>query len=203
MFFIKGIGYGIMLSFMIGPIFFALLQAGIEKGLKTAISLASGIWLSDFLYILVAYFGLSWIKNVSQLPNFGLFVGAVGGVVLMSFGVAMVLNSEPVDKSKRINQSSYLAYFIKGFLINTVNPFTILFWIAMSSEIFTNQTNGEQAIAFFGGIYSMIIATDILKMLLSKQISKYLKHRHIFVLRKIVGVILFIGGLVLIYRTAF
>lgn len=200
---LKGITYGLMLSFLIGPIFFALLQAGIEKGFRTGLAIGSGIWISDFLYIVTVYSGLNWIQAVADSPNFKFYVGAIGGVILISFGIGTLLDNKKIDKTKVIKQSGYFAHAMKGFLINTINPFTIFFWIAMSTEILTFEASISETILFFGGIFGMIILTDILKVALAKQISKYLKMSYILTFRKIVGIVLLIGGVVLIYKTAF
>lgn len=202
-FFFDGISYGFMLSFLIGPIFFALLQASIEKGTKIGVSVGAGVWLSDFLYILLAYFSLSWIQRVIKLPNFELIVGAIGAVVLVSFGIATLLNNKPVDDTQRIETAGYIPNFFKGFVINTINPFSIVFWVAMSSKIFATKAEPNEAFAFFSGILGVIILTDVIKVLLAKQISKYLTQKHILTFRKIVGIVLLIGGIVLVYRTAF
>ena len=200
---LKGITYGLMLSILIGPIFFALLQAGIEKGFRTGLAIGAGIWASDFLYIITVYSGLNWIQAVADSPNFKFYVGAVGGVILIAFGIGTLFDNKKIDKTKIIKQSGYFAHAMKGFLINTVNPFTIFFWIAMSTEILTFEPSTTEVTLFFGGIFGMVVLTDIIKIALAKQISKYLKMSYILTFRKIVGVVLFIGGIVLIYKTAF
>jgi threonine/homoserine/homoserine lactone efflux protein len=200
---LKGITYGLILSILIGPIFFALIQAGIEKGIKTGLAVAAGIWLSDFLYIITVYLGLSWISEVAASPNFKFYVGTIGGVILIAFGIGTLLNNKEIDKTKKIKQSGYFAHAVKGFLLNTVNPFTILFWVAMSSEVWTTEPTITEAALFFGGIFSILVLTDFIKVSLAKQISKYLKTSYILTFRKIVGIVLLIGGFVLIYRTAF
>jgi threonine/homoserine/homoserine lactone efflux protein len=200
---LKGITYGLMLSILIGPIFFALLQAGIEKGFKTGLAVGIGIWLSDFIYIVTVYSSLNWIKEVTDSPNFKFYVGAIGGVILIAFGIGTLFNNKKVDRTQKIKQSGYFAHAAKGFLLNTVNPFTIFFWVVTSSEIFTSEPTTTEATLFFGGILGVLIFTDILKIALAKQISKNLKMSYILTFRKIVGVVLFIGGVILIYKTAF
>lgn len=200
---LKGITYGLMLSILIGPIFFALLQAGIEKGFKTGIAIGTGIWLSDFLYILTVYFSLTWIQNLTDSPNFKFYVGAIGGIILIAFGIGTLLDNKKIDKTKVIKQSGYFGHAAKGFLINTVNPFTVFFWVAMSTEVLSSSPQTMEAVFFFGGILGMIVLTDMLKVALAKQISKYLKMNYILIFRKIVGIVLLVGGIVLIYKTAF
>ena len=73
----------------------------------------------------------------------------------------------------------------------------------MSSELLTTDASSNQAIIFFCGIFFVIMLTDILKILLAKQISKHLTLKHILSFRKIVGIVLIIGGMVLLYRSTF
>jgi threonine/homoserine/homoserine lactone efflux protein len=200
---LKGITYGLMLSILIGPIFFALLQAGIEKGFKMGLVVGVGIWISDFIYIITVYSSLNWIQNITDSPNFKFYVGAIGGVILIAFGIGTLLDNKKIDTTKKIKQSGYFAHVAKGFLLNTVNPFTLFFWIAMSTEILASEPSTTEATFFFGGIFGVIVLTDIIKVALAKQISKYLKMSYIITFRKIVGVVLLIGGVALIYKTAF
>ena len=50
-FLLKGLSYGVVLSFLVGPIVFTLLQASLERGIKIALSVGLGVWISDFLFI--------------------------------------------------------------------------------------------------------------------------------------------------------
>ncbi|MFK7947125.1 MAG: LysE family translocator [Saprospiraceae bacterium] len=202
-FLLKGLSYGVVLSFLVGPIVFTLLQASLERGIKIALSVGLGVWISDFLFIATVFFGLSSISEISTLPNFKFFLGSVGSVVLIAFGIGTLLNNKPVDKNQKVKENGYFAHFIKGFLINTINPFSVFFWLAMSTEIITNNANNQQAVVFFGAILSVIILTDLLKVVLAKQVSKYLTPKHIIMFRKIVGSVLIIFGIILIYRVGF
>jgi len=206
-FLLKGITYGFALSFLIGPIFFALLQAGIERGAKIGLTVASGVWISDFLYIIAVYLSITWISEVAELPSFKFLVGGIGSIVLIGFGITALLNDK-ISKTTNIEtkpttQSGYFANFLKGFLINTINPFTVFFWISMSAELITEEATNINAITFFSGILGIIILTDFLKVLLAKKISQYLQPKHILLFRKIVGIVMLIGGIILVYRSFF
>ena len=48
---------GFFLSFMIGPVFFMLIQTSIVKGVKAAITFNLGVILGDITFIFIAYFG--------------------------------------------------------------------------------------------------------------------------------------------------
>ena len=49
----EGILYGLTLTILLGPIFVALTQTGIEKGITAGILVGSGIWISDIVIITV------------------------------------------------------------------------------------------------------------------------------------------------------
>jgi threonine/homoserine/homoserine lactone efflux protein len=204
-FLLKGMTYGVALSFLIGPIFFALLQTGIERGAKVGLSLAFGVWISDYTYIIAIYLGISWISEISELPSFKFLVGGIGSIVLIGFGITTLLNNKLNNNVKVENKvsvkSGYFANFLKGFLINTINPFTVFFWISMSAELITKEATTIDAVIFFSGILGMIMLMDILKVLLAKKISQYLKPKHILIFRKIVGVVMLVGGVILMYRS--
>jgi len=53
---ISAIPLGFFLSFMIGPVFFVLLETSVVKGFKAAIILDLGVVLADVIFILIAYF---------------------------------------------------------------------------------------------------------------------------------------------------
>ena len=50
---LKGIVTGFILSIMIGPVFFVLLETSITKGIKAAIALDLGVLVNDVVYVLV------------------------------------------------------------------------------------------------------------------------------------------------------
>ena len=52
---LAGIPWGIFLSFMIGPVFFVLLETSIIKGFRAALVFDLGVVLGDIFFICVAY----------------------------------------------------------------------------------------------------------------------------------------------------
>ena len=72
---ISGIGLGVVLSFVTGPVFFALIKTSIEKGFHAGMWLAAGVVVSDLIYIVLTIYGSSFIKveNSYKTP-----IGIVG-----------------------------------------------------------------------------------------------------------------------------
>ena len=53
---LTAIPLGFFLSFMIGPVFFVLLETSITKGFRAAMTFDLGVLLGDIVFILIAFF---------------------------------------------------------------------------------------------------------------------------------------------------
>jgi threonine/homoserine/homoserine lactone efflux protein len=53
---LAAIPLGVLLSFLIGPVFFVLLETSVTKGFRAALVFDLGVLLADILFILIAYF---------------------------------------------------------------------------------------------------------------------------------------------------
>ncbi len=194
----EGFKYGLLLTVMVGPIFFAIIQTGVEEGFKAGATVGFGIWCSDLLYILFVYFSVAYAAELLQNRTFTLTTGLVGAAILVIIGIGVYKSKAPTFEYKEETQrrSSYFNLFTRGFLINTINPFTIFFWFSVMSTIIVNNTlSGYQAFLFFGTIMGTIILTDLVKAFLAKKISKKLTQKHIAMTRKITGILLVFFGL--------
>ena len=75
---------GFFLAFMLGPVFFILIETSILKGFRAAIIFDLGVILSDILFILVAYFSsYQLLENISNQPALYVF----GGTLLSFYGL--------------------------------------------------------------------------------------------------------------------
>ncbi len=199
----KGFMLGLSLSVLTGPIFFTLIQQGLEKGLRAGAVLASGQWFSDFLIICLAFWGAQSLGTYLESPEFKLYLGSVGGVMLMLFGLSMLYTSfkqEQVDNRSTIKSSNYAGYFAKGFLINTINPFPILFWFSLTASSVAEGTTTSGLIVLFSTVLGMVVITDMGKLMLAKKISPYLKPQYLNWVKRFAGLILLVFGALLMWR---
>ena len=82
---------GILLSFMIGPVFFVLLETGATKGFRAGLVFDLGVILADVVFLIIAYFSsYQLLENLSNQP--GLYV--FGGVILLLYGITIYFNRE-------------------------------------------------------------------------------------------------------------
>lgn len=198
---LEGVGMGLVLSLIIGPVFFALVQNSMEYGFRNSLFMALGILASDSVYVIVSYFGVGILANNSALKA-GL--GYVGGMIMIGFGIANFLKKNV----QRPNSGGLVANekpkrrkgFLKGLSLNGVNPFVLLFWISIAGMVqLKKKYQGAEVFFFYGGMLLTVFGTDLVKAYVAKKLSKFITPRFMGYLNKIVGIVLVIFGIRLIW----
>lgn len=194
---------GFFLSFMIGPVFFMLIQTSIVKGVRAALSFDLGVVLGDIAFILIAYYGSkSLLEEIKDDPR--LFF--VGGLILLVYGLITFL-----DKSQRRTvqdetlvlpeKTNYKKLFLKGFLLNFINVGVLAFWLGMIVVVGSNlQMNPSKIFNYFSLIIASYFITDIGKILLAKQLIKKLTPSVTYKVKRAMGIMLMVFGVVLILK---
>ncbi|MBA4299901.1 Threonine/homoserine/homoserine lactone efflux protein [Algoriphagus alkaliphilus] len=198
----EGVSMGLLLSAIVGPVFFTLIQNSMEHGFRYAAVLASGILLSDTVYVILTFFG---IKFLAEAIYFQLILGYVGGLILIGFGISSLLKkkiSRPNTGGIEIPTTRKRTAFAKGFGVNGVNPFVLLFWISIASLVSTKDLwQGADIRAYYFGILLTVFAIDLIKAFLAKQLSHIMTPRLMWLLNKAVGLVMIFFGLRLIWHT--
>ncbi len=200
---IEGIGLGLIVCFSLGPVFFALIQTSIKNGFIAGMLLASGIVLSDFFYILIAYFGTyQFFSN----PNNQKVIAFIGGCVLIAFGIVSIAKNVNFISSdvKLIKPRVYPTIILKGFFLNFINPILLFFWVAAVGIMTAkSQYSKHEVFIFFIATLGTIFATDILKAFIAGKIRKIMNQRLFSLLNRIVGIALITFGIMLILEIFF
>ncbi len=201
-FIIEGLLFGLFLSVSLGPIFIALTQTAVEKGGKAGMTVGLGVWISDFLIVFLTFLFIKKLSTTIESESFQFWMGMAGGIVMIFFGLGSIIKRVELDlHQKKHEYKDYLGFWLKGFLVNTINPFTFLFWLStISTYIIGRKINNTEAIIFLSSILFMIIASDILKVVLAKSIRTKLKAIHIQRFSQVAGIGLLSFGFYLIYQ---
>ena len=189
-----GIIAGLVLSILIGPVFFALLQASIEKGFLVGLVFAFGIICSDSLFFLLAFVGLSQINETEQVHG---IMGVIGGAFLLLFGIRLILKKHRKERKMRVRVStrSIISSYFKGFLMNALNPQVFLYWaLVVTAASARYKSDDNQVFAFFIAAMTIVFTTDSLKAYLAYKLKHIVTPNFILWLNRISGAILVIAG---------
>ncbi|WP_299761861.1 LysE family transporter [uncultured Dokdonia sp.] len=190
---------GLVLAFMIGPVFFVLLETAATRGFRAAIIFNLGVFTADIVFIGIAYLSsYQLLENLSNAP--GLYV--FGGVILIVYGLMMYLKRptrEMLDPTRvKGGKHGYFQLFIKGFLLNFINIGVLVIWLGVIIVVGPTVDNDPvRLFTFLGIMLSTYFVVDLGKIVLAKQLKGYLTPRRIFKVKKLLGLILIICGLVL------
>ncbi len=206
---LSAIPWGILLAFTIGPVFFILLETGITKGFRAAMTFDLGVVFADLVFILIAYFSTNQLlEKMKDDPSMFVF----GGVLMLSFGIISFVKEkknylkkieEEVDDDN-IPKNNYLGLFFKGFFLNFINIGVLAFWMGIII-VFGPKMNMEtnRIITFISTIICTYVAIDILKINVAKQLKSKLTPFNIYKIKRIISVVLMIFGAFLIVQGFF
>ena len=199
----EGILYGLTLTILLGPIFVALTQTGIEKGIRAGLLVGLGIWTSDILIITFLIMIMGNLTPSYFEGDFKLYFGIGGGIILILFGIGTARKkSNFLDEKVSFSARSVGGYWLKGFLVNTINPFTFIFWTTLiTSYVIVKNLTLNESIIFFGSIIATIMITDSLKVVGAKAIRKKLSKEKVDLISKIAGIALIGFGIALAIRS--
>jgi threonine/homoserine/homoserine lactone efflux protein len=196
----KGILVGLTLFISMGPIFFAVIETSLRKGFRYAICISLGTLASDLMYITLIFFGLSTLLS-KHFFHLGLGIG--GSIVLVIFGITYFFKKSDMHAANlHIQKPSYHVYIIKGFAINTLNPFVIFFWIAtlgLASNLFPDSETDK--LIFFGTILATVFSTDMLKAFLAGKIKHIITPKRLHWVNIITGIAMIIFAVHLMSKT--
>jgi threonine/homoserine/homoserine lactone efflux protein len=165
---------GFFLAFMIGPVFFVLIETSVTKGFRAAVAFDAGVIIADIIFIGLAYFSsFQLLENLSNQP--GLYV--FGGTILTVYGLIVFLKKpNRNDLKAQLSNAfkvNYIELFIKGFLLNFINVGVLIFWlgiIIVTGPSLENDIN--RFYVFFGSLILAYFITDLFKIVLAKQLKK-------------------------------
>jgi len=196
--FFHGLFFGLIFLLFIGPAFFALLQTSIQKGLKPAIFLAFGISASDIIFVLLTLFGIS---SFLQQPEFRFWIGVFGSIILIAYGIYTWFKRPPELKETEYEDAKYLIrYWVKGLLLNGLNPFIVFFWLSWVSFVTVNYDYGQIGQRwFFVGLLVTILLSDIGKAAIANKKKHLINPKFFRWVNKIVAIVLVVFGLRIVY----
>lgn len=202
---LKGIMTGLILSVMLGPAFFMLLETSIKKGIRSAVAFDFGVLTADVIYIIIAYLFIQQVEELSYGGNNAL-IRVIGGALFLGYGYFIFSRKVKIReiKSKWQKDSTpkdYGVLYIKGLLLNLANPLIIFYWFSVMAF---GHSGTEHILPkfdlfiFLSFVLGTFFAIDIIKIVGAKKLRPFITIRFLSSLNHIIGGILMAFGLFLI-----
>lgn len=199
MYVIHGALLGLALTMLIGPVFFTLIQTSIENGFKKAALVAVGVSLSDVVYITLGYLGFAGFVRQS---GYDIYIGYVGGVILILFGIYNLFRKVKItaQQKPRTAIKGYFRFVFRGFFINGMSPFVLVFWLgALSLATVEYRYSGYELVFFFMTTTMVVFMADCGKAYLATRLRKLITTRFMRIINIIAGTVLIIFGLRMLF----
>jgi threonine/homoserine/homoserine lactone efflux protein len=198
---ISGIGFGLVLTFLTGPVFFALIKTSIEKGFHAGVALALGVVSSDVVFVGSILYGSQYVDVSDHQKT---IAGVVGSAILFTVGVYYLFKKAEVNYNNKVPSGLNRAgYFLKGFLMCIFNPTLLFHWITVigaASTIFrVGATHRSFHIAImFLTILVVQFGMDTTKAFYADKLRDRISVKLVHRLNEVAGIALIIASLVLI-----
>lgn len=189
----NGMGTGVVLSLMLGTVFFALIQNSIQNGYKSGILIAAGVVFSDAIFISFAVFGT---RLLPRIENFDMYASIVGGFLLLTMGLSSLIKKSPQITYPKTRFGNLLYFFSTGFLLNILNPFNFFSWVTISTYL--NAMLGYsivQDVLFFAGCLLSIFLTEVLLSVFAFRLKAYFTPLILSCINKVSGAAFVVFGL--------
>ena len=200
---ISGIGFGLVLTFITGPVFFALIKTSIEKGFQAGISLALGVVTSDMVFVGAILFGSQYFDITAHDKT---IAGIVGSIILFTIGIYYIFKKADVNYNNTIpTKINHAGYFFKGFVMCIFNPTVLLHWTVVIGVASTQFHAGVHHRTLKIGIMFLTILViqfglDSVKAFYANKLRERISPKFVHRLNEVAGIALIIASLVLIDR---
>jgi threonine/homoserine/homoserine lactone efflux protein len=187
---------GMVMSMMLGTVFFALVQNSIDYGFRTSVFISIGVITSDVILIVLSWF------NTELIPKGGttdLVVRICGAVFLLLYGLSNLLKKEkaayPQTEKKQL-----LKFVSMGFLLNILNPGNYIGWLAVTTQLKTVvKYEVSEATFYFAGALSAIFLMECLISWSAAFLKPYITDQFLRLVNRLIGVLFIVFGIALFF----
>jgi L-lysine exporter family protein LysE/ArgO len=164
---LQGFIFGVGAAVPIGPINIIIMDRAL-RNYKSAVAIGAGALSADITYLVFILLGLvTFFNNPFFLEMLGMF-----GSVFLLYVSYMIFKSRNKELNKspiKVDHKTLFKSYISGLFLTLLNPYTIAFWISVSS--FSTGTSTGEKVDYF------IILGMISAILLWITIMPYLVHK--------------------------
>ena len=188
----EGFITGIMLTMMLGPVTMIILRYGLQVNRMAGVWAAAGTWVSDFVFIALTFWMTTSIETWSQRPDIRLTLFLAGGFGLLVMGLLMLRVKKTIVPSSDTISTGYVRAFIGGFLVNSLSPFTLFFWLGAAVFL---HLQADDPMWYYIGVMSSLAIGDFTKAWLAPKLTLWLKEKYVYWVQMVAGILIAGTGL--------
>ena len=195
----KGIVTGLMFTITFGTVFFSLIQTSIKRGLREGVYIASGVVLSDGVYITIAVLGSSFL--VDGIEQYQPIIRMIGFSFLLFLGIRSIVKKEAIHSEENpIPEKKGILYIMKGIMLNSVNPMVLFAWLGVATYVKTvNQFDFNQVVLFFAIVLGTMFSSMFSICYFARKLKNVLSPQNMHRLNMLSGIIFIVFSIVIIW----
>jgi threonine/homoserine/homoserine lactone efflux protein len=197
---LKGAGLGLLLSISVGPVLFSIIKQSLTNGYRGGLSFVAGVSASDISLVFISNI---FTQLFAQLKDFKTHIAVTGCIFLVTLGIYFLffkkvqVNAEGNHLMIKFRKRDYARIFASGYLMNTLNPACILFWITWSTAFITHAL--DTRVVIFATCLVIVLGLDVAKVIMAGKIRNRLTPHNINIINRINGLILIGFGIALVW----
>lgn len=182
-----------------------IIKYSIDSGFKAGLSFAIGVSFSDTMYVVLGNFASAFIHQLDEMKK---VIGLAGGIVLIAIGLygiflkqVRISSGENQVRKILVTKGDYFKIWISGFLMNTLNPGVLIFWLGVCTA--NGALELQDRVVLFGTTLVFMLSADITKVFLADKIRHKLTLKTVIWLNRIASASMIAFGGILLYAVLF
>jgi L-lysine exporter family protein LysE/ArgO len=149
-FFCEGLLLGWGACIPLGPMNIEIIRRHLVYGLRFGVAFGLGASLSDLTYFLIVYAGSMQMMTDHVVHQ---WLGYISILALLYFAVSALRTKTQIPDSVSVptgSRQSVLRHGLVGYCFTLVNPYTVIFWVAVGIQLATLRSASVVALLFLG-----------------------------------------------------
>src|SRR5687768_8893967 len=184
----EGFLTGITLTAMLGPVTMTILRYGMQINKMAGVWAAIGTWVSDFVFIAGTFWMTMTLSEWSKRPDVRIWIYIVGGVALTLMGLWMMSTKRNATvEMNKVSKGSYTQAFAAGFIVNSMSPFTLFFWIGAALVL---HMQSENPLWYYAGLMLSLAMGDFAKAWLAPKLTSWIRDKYVYWVQVVAGIVI-------------
>ena len=181
---------------MLGPVTMFIHRSGMQVNRVAGLWAAIGTWVSDFVFIAATYWMTASLKVWVEKPDVRFWIYMIGGTGLIAMGVWMLkVKKSYSNANENATVGNYTQAFAGGFLVNSLSPFTLFFWIGAA---FILRMQPDNPLWYYGGLMLSLSLGDFAKAWMAPKINSWINDKYVYWIQLVAGIAITITGVYII-----